>query len=111
MATFPLQTKINKESFEETPPDRVFRTNMDVGEDKTRRRSSKGPREVKFKMFPLTGAEIATLDSFFLTNDAIKFDITHPRTDSLVKARFLRPPVYRTREVDWEVNCNLEFLS
>lgn len=110
MTTFPLQDKINRESYTETPPDRVLRTEMGAGVDKLRRRTTNAPRPVSFKMFPLTDAEVTTLDDFYLANDAVKFDFTSKRIDSTVNARFTAPPKYNYNEVGWSVDVELEII-
>lgn len=110
MATLLYQDRINRAGYDETPPVRVLRTQMDVGIDKTRRRSSNAARPVNFKIYPLTDAEVDLFDAFYLTNDAVKFTYTSPRTDTNVYARFLTPPKYNYVETGWEVTINAEIL-
>lgn len=110
MATLPFQTKINRDSYTETPPDRVLRTEMESGIDKTRRRTTNAPRPVSFKIFPLTDTEVTTFDDFYLANDAIRIDFTNPRTDTAVKARFTSAPKYAYVETGWSITVELEII-
>ena len=110
MVALPHQDKINRESYTETPPNRVLRTEMETGVDKTRRRSTNAPRPVSFKIFPLTDAEVTTLDDFYLTNDITKIDFTHPRTDTQVSATFTSTPKYNYTETAWSVDVELEII-
>lgn len=109
MATWPSALQVNRQGFKETPPDRLIRTQMETGADKLRRRFTNAPRPLNFKLF-LTDAQVATLDAFYLANDAIRFNFTDPRTDTSVKARFLSPPEYSYRETMWEVSVSLEII-
>ncbi|MCA9344988.1 hypothetical protein KC946_04085, partial [Candidatus Saccharibacteria bacterium] len=94
----------------ETPPDRVIRTAMDAGAGKVRRRFTDGIRKRSFTFF-LNKAQVAILDSFFLSNDAIAFDFTDPRTESLVSARFTAAPVYtRLSQEYFEASVEMEIL-
>jgi len=110
MAVLPHQDKINRDSYTETPPNRVLRTEMEAGIDKTRRRTTNAPRPVSFKIYPLSDSEVTTFDDFYLANDAIRIDFTNPRTDAQVKARFISPPKYTAIETDWSVDVELEII-
>lgn len=85
--------------FRERTPELVIRTSMDVGPDKVRRRLAVNVREVDVAL-DLTGSQLATFDSFFVSTcqgGAIAFEWTHWRTGSTVRCRFLGPPEYRPR--------------
>lgn len=110
MATWPSSIEINRTNYDETPPDRVIRTQMEAGFDKIRRRTTNAPRMVNLNLF-LTDAEVATLDAFYLANDALRFDFTDPRTDTAVKARFKSPPKYKLEETMWRVSVELEYVA
>jgi hypothetical protein len=109
MATWPSTLPITRDSFKESPPNRVIRSNMDVGPDKVRRRSSNAPRPVSLSLF-LTSAQLATFDTFYLENDAYSFTFTHPRTGLVVSARFTSEPDYSVEETMWRVSVEMEIL-
>lgn len=111
MATLPanLQAKITRTGFKEVAPDNVIRTPMEFGPDKVRKRTSANVRAVSVSMF-LTDDEVDDLDDFYEANDALRFDMTHPRTQLSVEARFVNPPSYTARETHWDVSLELEIL-
>lgn len=112
MAVWPSQFCPIIDSFQESPPENIIRSDMDVGPAKVRRRTTANIRPISFNMF-LTKAETALLDSFFLNDvmsGAIPFDFIHPRTDQLVSARFVEPPQYSNRSIGYNVSISLEIL-
>lgn len=100
-------------SFQETPPNNLIRTGMDVGPDKVRRRTTADVRAITF-VLALSKAEVAILDAFYNTttfSGLEPFNIEHPRTEATVVARFVEPPQYQEREgVVYMVNISLEIL-
>lgn len=109
MAVWPSELVITRDGFSETPPNRVIRSDMDVGPDKVRRRSTAAVRELKLKLF-LTDSLMDIFDDFYLDNDSTVFEFTHPRTSATVNARFNETPTYSLRETYWDVNVSLEIL-
>lgn len=107
MATFPASLKINRSNFKESPADRVLRTKMEVGEAKTRRRSSNALRSVNMSL-TLSEDELQTFDDFYEENDSLFFDIFYPRTQTTVRARFKSNPNYSLDETLWQVSAELE---
>ena len=93
-------------TFTETPPDNVIRSNMDRGIPKLRKRSTANVRPISFSMI-LTPAQVVTLDAFYAANAALEFDYTHPRTRAAVKARFTAPPDLSDLNVR-NYNCDVE---
>lgn len=109
MATWPSTLVINKDGFSESPADRVMRSNMDIGPQKIRRRTTASVKSVEFKML-LTTAQVLILDDFFYANDSSAFDFVHPRTGLTVRARFKEPPNYASNETLFAVSIKLEIL-
>ena len=99
--------------YEESPPDLALRTEMDTGPDKTRRRTTAGPREFAVQ-FRLTPAQLTTLDTFFvdtLKSGTLRFDFTHPRTGNTFEFRFVGPPSYRALDsARYRVQATLELM-
>lgn len=100
--------------FREVVPRSSVRTQMDVGPAKLRRRSTGNVRFFQC-IFELTLAQVATLDTFFITtltggSEAYNFD--HPRTGATAEYRFLEPPSYSNPEGGdlWIAVCNIELL-
>jgi hypothetical protein len=93
MPTWPssLPDYVLVQGYEENTPNTLVRTQMDKGPDKVRRRYTAGTRTFGAQL-ELTGAQVATLESF-LENDldggALRFDWTHPRTQNSVSFRFV----------------------
>lgn len=109
MATWPTSIPITRENFREAPPDRVIRSDMDVGPAKVRRRSTVAVRPVSISLF-LTDEQLDTFDEFYLENDAISFTFIHPRTGATESARFTSVPDYVLDETMYRVTVNLEIL-
>lgn len=109
MTTWPTEILVSRENYTETPPDRVIRSNMDVGPQKIRRRSSSAVRPVSLRLF-LTDAQLEIFDEFYNDNDSLVFDFTDPRTEAVKRARFASPPTYGLNEKMWDVSVKLEYL-
>ena len=109
MAIWPSSLEIERNAFKEITPDRVVRSNMGFGPDKTRKRTSLNVRTLTFSM-TLTDALLTAFDAFFLANDALWFTFTDPRTGVSVQARFKKPPEYQLDETLWKVAVELETL-
>lgn len=112
MATWPAEFCPLINTFQETPPDGLIRTGMDVGPDKVRRRTTANVRPVNFRLF-LKPDKVAVLDAFYVTDTfggAESFDFIHPRTKESVKARFVQPPQYANRSTGYDVTVSLEIL-
>lgn len=109
MTAWPASIPITRDNYTETTPDRVIRSDMGVGPQKVRRRSSAAVRQVSLRLF-LTDAQVATLDTFFDANDALVFDFVDPRTNGTKRTRFTAPPTYALNETMWDVSIKLEYL-
>jgi hypothetical protein len=109
MADWPTSIPVTRRDYVETAPDRVIRSTMEIGPQKTRRRSSSAVRPVSFRLF-LTDTQIQTLDEFFDTNDALAFNFADPRTQTVKRARFVEPPSYPLEQTHWNVSVKLEYL-
>lgn len=101
------------ESYQETAPNGLLRTQMEAGPAKVRRRFTAAPRPFKFRV-DLTTAQVGTLDAFFLTTcamGALAFDWLHPRTGASVSYRFVSPPAYTPADGDvWKADLDLEIM-
>lgn len=110
MADFPFgASKILRDGFSESPPERTIRTNMDVGPAKVRRRTVAAVGHIGFTLW-LTNAEWDTLYNFYLANDATVFNFVHPRTGQTVKARFADVPDGSFNQTMWDVTVQLETM-
>lgn len=98
-------------SYTEQPAPNVIRSDMDIGPDKVRRRSTSDLAKLEFALM-LDSAGVATLDGFYRTtcrSGALAFDFPHPRTGATVSARFVAP--YQVAHHDkglWRVSVSLE---
>jgi len=99
--------------FQEQTPAATIRTQMEAGPDKIRRRFTAAPRPFKVTV-PLTTAQVATLDSFYVTTlsyGALPFDWVHPRTSSSAAFRFKGPITYARLGPDaWQAKFDMEQL-
>ena len=114
MPTFPASLPVPAiNTLQESPPVNAMRSQMDKGPDKVRRRTTANVRPLSFNLM-LTSAEVATLDTFFVTttfSGTDKFDYIHPRTGDTVEARFTEPPIYGEQEgVLFNTGLSLEIL-
>lgn len=109
MADWPSTLSILLDNYSEEAPDRVIRSQMDVGPAKIRRRSSAAVRNISLNLF-LNDAQVETFDDFFDANDALVFNFTNPRTAVVENARFTSKPSYTRKETMWAVSVQLELL-
>lgn len=101
------------DGFTERPGTTTVRTQMDVGPDKVRRRTTAAVDRLEMR-FIMTESEVGSLDTFYDSTAAqgsLRFDFTHPRTGSTVEARFVERPRWRLiTDDDYEVTVRLEVL-
>lgn len=82
------------DGYQETLPQTVLRTEMDMGPAKTRRRTTAGVGQITVA-YLLTTAETATLESFYrdtLAGGALPFAYRLPRGGGAAVCRFKKPP-------------------
>lgn len=85
-------------------------TEMDAGPAKRRRRFTAGVKPFGGTM-SMTTAQVASLETFYYDTIGVvaPFDITHPRLQTTVTARFTEPPQIAPRGPDrWTVTVKLE---
>jgi hypothetical protein len=116
MAVWPIslpQSPLMLQGFQETLPNTVIRTEMDVGPPKVRQRATAGIRAFTM-IVQMTKAQVATLDTFYvstLAGGSLPFDWTHPRTGAAATYRFVRPPICVPLADDlWQARMELEIL-
>jgi len=101
-----------KDSFQETPPNNMIRTEMDAGPAKVRRRTTSNVRLFQGKLF-LTKTLVATLDTFFVTSTVsgtLTIALNHPRTKVAGTYRFVSEPQYTRYDSGWVATIQLELL-
>ena len=107
----PTDVLIN--GYNESPPDNVLRSPMDVGPDKIRQRSTSAPRPMTW-VIVMTTSELATFDSWFtgtLSYGALTFNFTLPRTSVSDEVRFTSQPDYQKMGGDyWSVVMPIEVM-
>jgi len=113
-ATLPQDVFV--ESYDETFPDMVLRSQMDAGPAKQRRRFTAAVRPLAV-VVGLTRAQCDTFDVFYnvtLGGGAISFDWIHPRTQLTVTLRFIggQPPHLKPEAgaQRWQAALNLEVM-
>lgn len=109
MSVWPEKFEILRDSFQETPVDRVIRSQMDVGPAKKRRRTILGCKNVKF-MVQIPIALYDEFEEFYLDNDVGVFDFVHPRNKKTYSARFVSVPTGTCNETVYNIPVELEFL-
>ena len=115
MPTWPntLPATPQADSFRETVPTTLVRTEMEQGPAKVRRRSTAGVRKLSMS-FVMSKAQIATLETFIttaLSGGALAFDYTHPRSGASLSCRFRQMPEYASLNgVFFKVAIELEVL-
>jgi hypothetical protein len=114
MASWPdeLYGTILKSGYNETVPNNVIRTEMDVGPAKIRRRGTAAVRPFTFNLF-LSPAQLATFDTFYVTtikSGSLSFTFRSPRTQVIGDYQFVAPPSYNPSDQGYIVSCQLELL-
>lgn len=109
MAVWSDKFVILRDSFQETPGDRVIRSQMDVGPAKKRRRSILAPKSVNFTV-KVEIEDYDEFENFYLDNDIGVFDFKHPRTGQMTRARFVSVPTASLNEVFYTIPVQLEIL-
>jgi hypothetical protein len=113
MASWPSLPAPLINTFKESVPDNILRTQMDRGINKVRRRTTANARGIQFTML-LSKAQVATLETFYVTttsSGADEFTCTHPRTAATVNARFTQPPSYSdVNGINFRVEIAMEIL-
>ena len=101
----------NVSGYQETFPDTVIRSTMDVGPDKIRRRTTAAVRKFRLS-YDLTRAEVETLNTFYETSvegGALPFTMKSPRTEDTETFRFMAPPdVSAMSGVHFRATCSFE---
>jgi hypothetical protein len=100
------------DGYQETEPDLVLRTEMEVGPAKVRRRAEKGVWRVAFELH-LTAAQKGALRDFYRGSaggGAVPFAWTDVETGTGYAARFVGPPVFRQLGVRYRAQIELEIL-
>ena len=111
-ATLPAFTEFLIETYQETAPNNVIRTQMEIGPDKVRRRGTSAPTPFSGTML-MTSSQVSNLLTFFdttLNYGAESFDAVHPRTTVAATVRFTAPPQISPMGADWQVAMSFEIL-
>ncbi len=115
MVTWPnaLSDKPLVSGMSEVLEDTIIRTEMDQGPDKIRQRSTAGVRNLGIG-FILDKEQITTLNEFYLFDlkgGSLSFLYSHPRDNSAINCRFLKPPEYSSINGNYyNVKIKLEVL-
>lgn len=117
MATWPsgLYGCILKDGFQETTPDNVIRSPMDVGPAKIRQRSTSDVRSITLTLF-LDKDQLALLEDFYVITTkygSLQFGMFRPRYrhDAISgQYRFAGAPMYSNFDQGWRVAMKLEEL-
>ncbi|MCK4945413.1 MAG: hypothetical protein KAS59_04040 [Alphaproteobacteria bacterium] len=115
MTTWPDTLPVSPllDSFRETVSDSVIRTSMEQGPAKLRRRTTAAVREL-FVSYLMSKDQVIALEAFYLTTlqgGSLSFDFTHPRIETTVSCRFVKPPEYGSGNGNFfKVTIELEVL-
>lgn len=109
MSTWPEKFKILRDSFTEGLPDRVIKSNMDVGPAKKRRRTVLASYPINFTC-RIEMSDVDEFRQFYLDNDVAIIDFEHPRTGNTLKARFNSVPTLSLNETVYESSVELEIM-
>lgn len=107
-----LPAYFSKEGFNESTPDNLLRTEMDVGPPKVRRRQTAAPYQINTQIV-MTTAQLADFRTFYmvtLKSGSLPFTKAHPRSGASTDFRFVSPPSWIPHGVDWTVSIVLEVL-
>ena len=114
MASWPstLYGTVLKSGYNETVPENIIRTEMDVGPAKIRRRGTAAVRPFTFNLF-LSPTQLSALDTFYVTtlkSGSLSFTFKSPRTQVEGDYQFVAPPSYSPSDQGYIVTCQLELL-
>ena len=109
MSMWPEKFVILRDGFSEGLPDRVIKSQMDVGPAKKRRRTILASYNIAFTC-RIESFDVDEFKTFYLDNDVLPFDFKHPRTNKIVKARFNNVPEIKLNELSYTANVELEIL-
>lgn len=112
MVDWPATLRPNRSGASESPPDNTMRSNMEIGPDKVRRRTTANIRPFMFNML-LDDVGVQTLDDFYTLTTAsgsLPFNFVHPRTEETVEARFVQKPSYSYDETMARCSVSLEIM-
>lgn len=109
MSVWPNKFRILRDSFTEGLPNRVIKSQMDVGPAKKRRRTVLASYTVNFNCH-IEMSDVDEFREFYLDNDVGNFDFTHPRTGNTLTARFNSVPSLTLNETFYECNVELEIM-
>lgn len=97
------------DGFNETYPDTVLRTNMDVGPAKIRNRISYNTTPISGSMI-LTSSQATSFDTFYTNNKALEFGWVNPRTGSTCQMRFASVPKLERVDAYYRLILQLEIM-
>lgn len=109
MAIWPEKFRVLRDGYSEGLPDRVIKSNMDVGPAKKRRRTILASYIIKFTC----NVQIADMDEFrqfYLDNDVGVFSFKNPRTNNYLTARFNNVPTPQLNQTSYDIPVELEIL-
>ena len=109
MVLWPEKFVILKDGFSEGLPDRVIKSQMDVGPAKKRRRTILASYVIKFTCV-IQISDVDEFRNFYLDNDFDVFDFKHPRTGNIVKARFNNVPTLAMNETFYNSIVEVEII-
>lgn len=109
MAQWPSKFRILLDGFTEGLPDRVIKSNMDIGPAKKRRRTILASYMINFSCH-IEMADVDEFRQFYLDNDVGVFDFIHPRTNATLTARFNNVPTLTLNETFYNADVELEIL-
>lgn len=86
-ASLPQAPKLD--NYKEVPADTVLRTQMDVGPEKTRRRTIAGEDEIRV-VYEMDTTQLAAFETFretTISGGSEVFELPHPRTGATINVR------------------------
>lgn len=109
MSTWPEKFRVLRDGFTEGLPDRVIKSQMDVGPAKKRRRTVLASYLISFTCH-VELDDVEDFREFYLDNDVSVFQFKHPRTETYVSARFNSVPSLKMNETFYECSVELEVM-
>lgn len=107
-----LPQNLLMDSYEETAPDVLIKSNMETGPAKVRRRVTASVRPVKGHQI-MTQEQLGIFKAFFndtLYGGSMRFTWTDPTDDDPVEMRFVDAPTWSSQDGYYRVSMNMEIL-
>ena len=102
-------SRILRDGYTESPPDRIIEFRTDTGPRKTRVRTNSNSGMLEFAVL-LSPSELATFKAFFNANAGLRFEFPDPFGGDTMIVKFMEKPTWVTDSLNFIATVKLEVL-